>query len=386
MSYNFSIVYISLGNLDDASWFTTQRLALSFSKYVRVLYIENEEFLWRVIKHPRRLWNSIRLVRKYSDNFYVHRPLFIFPKIKYLAFLQQINQFISILIVRFLIKILKFENVAIWIDNLYRHYYIKTQRRKIVVYHCLHDYSKIPVNFIETHNFNGYNREGKLLEGKIARMADVVFSPSLKFVERLRGLNPNTHQLFMGVDVSKFENSHLCEPEALREISPPRITFVGTISTDKIDWNLIDYASGQLPDFSFIFVGRFWGYKKFNKNDLPQKSNIFYLGEKSHGDIPCYLNATNVCIIPYYFDKIPDLTLKFFEYLASGKPVVAPDLPQFRQFKNVIYLYKNKDDFIASIQKALSESIDVSKERVKIASSHSFEKQASFALKRIMNL
>ncbi len=386
MNHSFSILYVSLGNMDDKSWFTTQRLALSFSNYVKILYIENEEFLLRLFRHPRRMRNSMPLLRKYANNFYVYRPIFIFPKVKYLGFLQKINQILSIFTVRFLIKILEFKDVTIWVDNLYRYYYLKTLRRKTIVYHCLHDYSTIPTNFIETRTFNGYNKQGQLLEEKIARMADVVFSPSTKFVNRLRKLNPNTYQLFMGVDMDKFENSDFCEPKDFREIPSPRITFVGTISIDKIDWNLIDYAAGIRPDLSFIFIGRFWGYKKFAREELPKKPNVFYLGEKKHSEIPCYLKLTDVCIIPYYFNMIPDLTLKFFEYLASGKPVVAPDLPQFREFKRVIYLYKSENDFISAIQMALSESSNFSEQRIKIASSHSFEKQAFFALERLANL
>ena len=62
--------------------------------------------------------------------------------------------------------------------------------------------------------------------------------------------------------------------------------------------------------------------------------NVRLLGTKAHEQIPDYINAFDVCLIPYVVDELTDniSPAKLNEYLAIGKPVVSTDLAEVRRF------------------------------------------------------
>jgi len=65
-----------------------------------------------------------------------------------------------------------------------------------------------------------------------------------------------------------------------------------------------------------------------------------------------------------------------YEYLATGKPIVSTDLPEARQFNEVIYIAKDKEDFVKKIDLALCENNeDLVKKRIQIASENSWDKR-----------
>jgi len=102
--------------------------------------------------------------------------------------------------------------------------------------------------------------------------------------------------------------------------------------------HILAEAAKELPTFQFIFVG---GERK----DIPQQflekfsaSNIRIEGIKPHRQIPYYLKAADILVLPnsacddisiYYTSPI-----KLFEYLASKRPIVASDLPSIREVLN----------------------------------------------------
>ena len=67
-------------------------------------------------------------------------------------------------------------------------------------------------------------------------------------------------------------------------------------------------------------------------------ANILILGHKHHGEIPLYLKAADCAVlVGKKTERISDKytsPLKMFEYMASGCPIVAQDLPSFREVLN----------------------------------------------------
>lgn len=129
------------------------------------------------------------------------------------------------------------------------------------------------------------------------------------------------------------------------------------------DWKgaeILAEAAKTLPDILFVFVGG----SKTEVNDFSsryrQNNNILFLGQKSHKDIPLYLWSADVLVLPNsvksenprftgysVFDTSP---IKMFEYMASGRPIIASDLPAIREVlseKNAILVASDSPDLLA---------------------------------------
>ena len=85
--------------------------------------------------------------------------------------------------------------------------------------------------------------------------------------------------------------------------------------------------------------------------DLLRKPNIHFLGPKSYQRLPDYLRGIDVAVLP---NRLNDYTnsmfpMKFFEYLAAGKPVVSTDLPALQNYSDVCSITKTSEEFMQAI-------------------------------------
>ena len=89
-----------------------------------------------------------------------------------------------------------------------------------------------------------------------------------------------------------------------------------------------------LPDVQFLLVG---GWKKDiekRKEEARHLKNVHFKGFVSHNCVPEFLLASDVLLMPYS-GKCENVVwmspLKLFEYMTSGCPIVATDLPALRK-------------------------------------------------------
>ncbi len=92
----------------------------------------------------------------------------------------------------------------------------------------------------------------------------------------------------------------------------------------------------------------------------PNRPNFLLLGHKSHAEIPLYLKSADVAVLPNSnkseVSRISTSPMKLFEYMASGVPIVASDLPSIREIlneKNAIFVEPdNSKDLVFGITRA----------------------------------
>ena len=93
---------------------------------------------------------------------------------------------------------------------------------------------------------------------------------------------------------------------------------------------------------------------------LARLGNVHWLGAVSYDELPRYVAAFDVALIPYLTNAYTRscFPLKTFEYLAAGKPVVASGLPELQGWSPTWSLVDDGDldGFSAAIERALDET------------------------------
>jgi glycosyltransferase involved in cell wall biosynthesis len=106
--------------------------------------------------------------------------------------------------------------------------------------------------------------------------------------------------------------------------------------------------------------------------------NVHLLGGRPVDDLPAYLGALDVGLIPY---KLNELTknifpLKLYEYLASGLPVVAAALPELESFGDVVRLAAGPAEYPGLVRTALAEDDpEARRKRASQAAGESWDKR-----------
>jgi glycosyltransferase involved in cell wall biosynthesis len=111
--------------------------------------------------------------------------------------------------------------------------------------------------------------------------------------------------------------------------------------------------------------------------ELENIANIKFLGAKPHNELVNYINQFAVCTVPYANTQSTATVVptKINEYLATGKPVVATELPTIREFNKehglLMLAPANAQAFSAAITAALRTTEDeaLSRRRRELAES-----------------
>lgn len=101
--------------------------------------------------------------------------------------------------------------------------------------------------------------------------------------------------------------------------------------------DILAKAANFLPEYLFLFVGG--TDKDIGKFKLDYKdNNISILGYRPYSSIPYFLKAADILVLPNSGDsaisRLYTSPMKLFEYMASGTPIIASDLPSIREVLN----------------------------------------------------
>ena len=172
-------------------------------------------------------------------------------------------------------------------------------------------------------------------EWKIERCQRIFDIGRNKMVLARNGFDP---ELF-SVSVSKNE--------ARKKLNLPENKKIILYSGHLYDWKGVDtLAAAAVIRRQDLFV--FVGGSDLEVTEFVKRidlcDNILVLGQKPHPDIPWYLKAADVLVLPNscqssnsrfadysLFDTSP---IKMFEYMAAERPIVASDLPSLREVLN----------------------------------------------------
>ena len=241
---------------------------------------------------------------------------------------------------------------------------------KLVIYHCIDQHAANPN--VPAQQVNAW-------EQRLLQTADVVFASSSTLYEAKRRFNANTFYLPNVADAEHFgqaRDAELPVAEDLQNIPHPIAGFVGNITAYKLDFELLSSVAQSKPDWSFVLIGPVGrGDPSTNITNLQSLKNIYLLGERPYAELPRYIKAFDACLIPFNQNESTrgSLPMKFFEYLAAGKPVVASDLPTLAEFREFFYPARNAAEFSAALSMTLNEDAACAAKRVQIAEKYSWD-------------
>lgn len=201
---------------------------------------------------------------------------------------------------------------------------------------------------------------------QLVQKADLVFTVAEHFKNWL-GDEANIYWLPNGVRTEKFNEPSRLINKDLSIIPEPRIGYTGTIQ-NRIDFPLLEYVLQQHPQKSFVFIGPTWPiYFSWLWPNSPRQliiklrkkyKNFYWLGRKSYQEIPTYLHHCKIGIIPHTTGSYTRYTdsMKIYEYLAAGLPVVTTPAPNLEQFAGLIQVATTPEEFSHAIDEALLEN------------------------------
>lgn len=373
-------VFLYFGN----DWFAENRtsshqLARQLARHHTVYYIECPG--WRAPNGSARdlkkvfvkLWRFLRGTREVEGHPGLRlRTLFQVPFHRF-GLVRWLNRLIVKTTLRLMMWRHGVRRPITWFHIPHVPYLVGELGERLSVYYCIDDYAAYP----------GVNPEVvRAMDEETTRRADLVFVASDTLLEGKRELNANTHVSPHGVDVAHFAQAldeRTVVPADIASLSGPVVGFFGLIERF-IDLDLIDHLAAQRPGWHFVLIGRV----AVPEGEVPRRANIHYLGRRPYEELPAYGKRFDAAIIPY---RAGDWSyhanpIKLREYLAMGKPVVAVDTPQMRQFADVVTIARDRDEFLAGLDAALASPGDIERRLARVRQS-GWDRRADEVLRTI---
>jgi hypothetical protein len=134
-----------------------------------------------------------------------------------------------------------------------------------------------------------------------------------------------------------------------------------------VDLELVAATAAALPQVEFVLVGP----TRHGVSLAPLRglANVRHVGAQPYADVPSWIAAFDVCLIPFKHDHVSAAAdpLKFYEYCALGKPVVTTHLPAELDARDgqgsLCYQAGGRGEFAAAILRASGEDDPQSRDR-----------------------
>lgn len=194
-------------------------------------------------------------------------------------------------------------------------------------------------------------------EQLLLQHADVVFTGGKSLYESKQKRHDHVFCFPSSVDERHFAQAKKGSkiPLDIAQIPAPIVGYFGVID-ERIDLELLRESASKLPKVSFVLIGPI---AKIDDADLPRLPNIHYLGMKSYNELPDYLRAFDIAMMPFALNDATKFIspTKTLEYMAAGKPIISTRIKDVeRDYSHCVKMVDNPDNFCAAIELLALES------------------------------
>lgn len=222
----------------------------------------------------------------------------------------------------------------------------------LCIYSCIENYTaqyRIP-------------RHIDAVEGQIAKGCDATFAKTELTLEKMNRVAKRVYFRDTGVSLELFGHFHPKETTRVHTVG-----FFGVIS-DRLDFSLIeDIASAGI---NMVLLGPSKRLP-WPQNRLP--ANITILPPVPHSQVPTLIKNWDAILLPYKINALNKGSrfMKFYECLATGKPIYATPVPFLTEYRDVVTIIENSQQAIAAMDNPADYGrIANSRRRIELASKH----------------
>lgn len=368
------------------SWTNRQHVMTELAKTQRVLYIEPRIWIIRYfIDNWRRPDVLVRYVQrllwpvKQGERLFVKAQWNLVPGSREFPFISRCNHWLNRWHVLGVAALLGFsrQQAIVWLYDTEAAEFLSAYPQAYVVYDCVDDHA---AQAGVDRNSAAVRRE----EAAILARANLVTVTSQHLFEQKSKRNPNVHLVPNAGNTTAFAKASAAAWPFPFANNKPVIGSVGALDAYKYDFDLLYEVASSNQQWNFVLIGQpllradnAVGDKQLI--DLQQLGNVYVLGTVDRALVPNYVMNFNVCMIPYRNSAYnrSSFPLKFWEFMATGKPIVVSGLPELEQFSDVIAYVGTADQFATAIAAALQNPLSGSMERRNSAVTHSFEQRVA---------
>lgn len=205
---------------------------------------------------------------------------------------------------------------------------------------------------------------------KLLKISDQVIASSQFLADIACKFNKHVDIIRNGTEFTHFNKAYRASG------SDKIIGYYGAVA-EWFDVDKVIFLAKNLPECEIQIIGHITS----DENRLKKYPNIRLMGEKPYSDLTEYLEAFDVCLIP--FDTSTDLIkatnpVKFYEYLSAGKKVVATEIPELAPFKDkYVYMSNENDTFLEYVKLCLDgkDTLQPDVEKMRLAQSNDWQER-----------
>ena len=375
---NENIICVTMSDWDEPKR-CRHHLMSVLSKDNRVLFVERPVNLLSLLRNCnewKRLLKIFKGIRK-QDNLFLLAPLPNLPGGDWVPWVNAVNQKIIELSVKAAARKLGMGSPVLWIFAFTGGGLVGKFSEKFSIYFCNDPFGMFAPP--------GRKRKGiHEIERRLIEKVNWVFAVSNDLVKEKARLNRRSYLIPHGVRAEMIDRQVHRLPLPLKDIGSPRIGYVGAIH-DKLDYDLIAAVARQRRDWNILMIGPIAEIspdKLARVRDLQKMQNVCFSGNISQDALRDYLGALDVCLLPYARDDFSAtfwVPLKFYEYLAAGKPIVSSIGLQgaLGYDAAVVRFADDTAGFIQCIEQGLNDHDQATaQKRMDIARQNTWEKRA----------
>jgi teichuronic acid biosynthesis glycosyltransferase TuaH len=215
-------------------------------------------------------------------------------------------------------------------------------------------------------------------DAELCRRADAVTVCSQHLFDMKQGMAKDVYLIPNGADAEHYRrvlDGSGPLPDVAAHWPKPVLGYTGTVHPDRVDVRLIEALARRFPQGSIALVGPDM-LPEEDRARLRACGNVHSTGAVSYHDLPEYMRAFDVCIVPHLVNSFTESLqpIKLWEYLAAGKPIVSTKVAYFRGYPQFVRLASDADEFARGVWDALQEDTSTHQERRRSeARRHSWE-------------
>ncbi len=325
----------------------------------------------------RKLKSITKFLKHPQKNLYIFSPVFL--PIQGKRIIDSLNNFFVRLQLKTLCSLLRMSRPILWVENVRAADILHCFNPVIIIYHV----SDLFVEDEYTPNQEALRQR----ERKISQESDILICVSKRLYEAKRTQRNNVFYLPHGVDFELFRKAANNGDDSIKElvnVPRPIAGYYGTMTAHN-DTELLEYCAARLRNVSFVLAGEVTGG---NYEQLSKQPNIYLLGRVPYQQIPALCACFDVCLLQWKMSKWIRFCspLKFFEYMASGKPIVSIPIDEIAEnYSDIVSVARSKEEFCnAIIWELNNDTYERAYRRIEATKEHSWDnhvERLSFIIK-----